>query len=100
MEELNRAIDDRIGVEIAFIEAMKQEFQRIQHSLNACIERHPEDYQLALIGDKVNRISAMVPYTYPPSLRNRPFTRKQKQTKLSSTKLSSHFVGNRTIASR
>ena len=95
MEELNRAIDDRISVEIAFIEAMKQEFQRIQHSLNACIERHPEDYQLALVGDKVNRMSAMVPYTYPPSLRNQPSTRKRKNTKLS------HFVGgNRTIASR
>ena len=94
MEELNRAIDDRIGVEIAFIEAMKQEFQRIQHSLNACIERHPEDYQLALVGDKVNRMSTMVPYTYLPSIRNRP-TRKQKNTKIG------HFVGgNRTIASR
>ena len=56
INRLNRAIDGRIQVEFAFIEAMKQEFQRIQHSLNECIWRHPEDYQLVQVKKDIGKL--------------------------------------------
>lgn len=75
-DRLNHAIDGRIAVEVAFIDAMTQEFQRIQQELNECIARHPNDRQLAQVGEDVEQLGeqsrAIVPYTRPSSLLNLP----------------------------
>lgn len=79
INRLNRAIDGRIEVEFAFIEAMKLEFQRIQQSLNECIWRHPEDYQLALVGKDLQRAITQPKSTMKPRLGR--FIRGGKHTK-------------------
>jgi hypothetical protein len=70
-DQLNHAIDGRIEVEFAFIEAMRQEFQRIRQSLDECIWRHKDDYQLALVGKDLGQLERfVVPQNYDPSYYN------------------------------
>jgi len=68
-DRLDQAIDRRFQIEDAFIQAMSQEFQRIQQELNECIARHPNDPQLALVGAHLEQLGeqsrAIVPYEYP-----------------------------------
>ena len=65
-DRLNHAIDRRFQIEDAFIQAMAQEFQRIQQELNECIARYPNDRQLARVREDVEQLGeqsrAIVPY--------------------------------------
>ena len=62
-DRLNHAIDRRFQIEDAFIQAMTQEFQRIQQELNKCIARHPDDPQLARVGEDFGQFGVhIVPY--------------------------------------
>ena len=82
-DRLDQAIDRRFQIEDAFIQAMVLEFRRIQTQLNECIDRHPEDYQLATVGENVERLGERlgeqsreqsVPDTYTPITSRTPNT--------------------------
>ena len=59
-DRLNHAIDRRFQIEDAFIQAMAQEFQRIQQELNKCIARHPDDPQLARVGEDSDNLGSIL----------------------------------------
>ena len=54
--DLGRAIDDQIKLELAFIQIMKQEFQRIREALDECVRRHPTDDAVAEVKESVDTI--------------------------------------------
>ena len=80
-DRLDRAIDRRFQMEDAFIQAMVLEFQRIQTQLNECIARHPEDQQLARLGEDFAQLGeqsrAIVPYNPQIRARRQPTLRRR-----------------------
>ncbi len=53
---LDNAIDEQIKLEIAFIDAMKQEFRRIREALDDCVQRHPTEPVVADLDKTIHTI--------------------------------------------